>query len=210
MSVFFTADQHFGHVGIIKFCQRPFEFSSEGLAEMNEHMIKCWNERVGYGDEVYVLGDFSFGGRPFIRSILGRLRGRKYLCLGSHDDGSKNLYEKFPGDDTYPQEERFERVERDYILTLDRSGLPAARMFLSHYCHKTWPESHYGVWHLFGHSHGALDPYAEHEGKLLDVGVDTHPEGFGYPYSLQEVIDIMATRPRNFNDVGIHHTPIDH
>lgn len=210
MAVFFTADQHFGHSSIIKFCHRPFAHADE----MDEEMIKRWNEVVSYGDEVYVLGDFSFGGKNFIRNILRRLHGRKYLCVGSHDDGSKNLCPTFPGDDKYGAEERFERIERDFILTLDRKGLPAARFFLAHYCHKTWPESHHGCYHLFGHSHGALNKYAEKEGKLLDVGVDTwhpkfHPEKFT-PYSLEEVLAIMKTRPENFNQVGVHHTPIDH
>ena len=201
MAVFFTADTHFGHKGILH--HRPFET----VEEMNDEIIKRWNEIVGHGDEVYVLGDFSFGGKPFARSILSRLHGRKYLAKGTHDGAAAKLVEPFQGADTYPADERFERVEDVYLVTLDRKGLPPVRLFLAHHCHKVWPESHYGVWHLFGHSHGGLDEYATQEGKLLDVGVDTH--NF-YPYSLEEVIEIMKDRPPNFNDLKALLTPIDH
>ena len=54
-TVFFTSDHHFGHQNIIRHCQRPFG----GAAEMDEELIRRWNERVRPGDEVYHLGDFA-------------------------------------------------------------------------------------------------------------------------------------------------------
>ena len=41
-NLFFTSDTHFFHEGIIKFCNRPFE----SVEEMNETLIRNWNETV--------------------------------------------------------------------------------------------------------------------------------------------------------------------
>ena len=43
MSVFFTADTHFGHSNVIKYDKRPFT----DVAEMNEILIKNWILRTG-------------------------------------------------------------------------------------------------------------------------------------------------------------------
>ena len=51
---FFIADTHFGDEGIIKFGHRPFSNSKE----MNETLIKNWNEVVTNEDTVWVIGDF--------------------------------------------------------------------------------------------------------------------------------------------------------
>ena len=54
--IFFTADTHFGHNNVIRFCNRPFS----SAAEMDEVMIRNWNARVTGGDTVYILGDMFF------------------------------------------------------------------------------------------------------------------------------------------------------
>ena len=53
MKTFFTSDLHFGHENVIKFDERPFN----SVEEMDEELIKRWNNKVGKGDIVYVLGD---------------------------------------------------------------------------------------------------------------------------------------------------------
>ena len=54
------------------------------------------------------------------------------------------------------------------------------------------------MWHLFGHSHGGLDYYSGTEGKLLDVGVDSHDF---YPWHIEDIETVMEGRPLNFNDL---------
>ena len=51
--IYFTADTHFGHYNVIRFCDRPFASAEE----MDEAMIQNWNERVTGNDTVYILGD---------------------------------------------------------------------------------------------------------------------------------------------------------
>ena len=52
----YISDQHFGHA-ILNEAMDCRGFASAD--EMNEYMIKKWNEKVTDIDEVYILGDFS-------------------------------------------------------------------------------------------------------------------------------------------------------
>ena len=56
-NLFFTSDTHFFHEGIIRFCNRPFG----SVEEMNETLIRNWNEKVPEDGTVFHLGDFAFG-----------------------------------------------------------------------------------------------------------------------------------------------------
>lgn len=80
-NLFFTSDTHFFHEGIIKFCNRPFE----SVEEMNETLIRNWNETVPEDGTVFHLGDFAFGGWREWMSAYNRLNGKIYLILGNHD-----------------------------------------------------------------------------------------------------------------------------
>ena len=85
-ATFFISDTHFGHE---KTCTvfkradgsplRPFSCAEE----MDEFMIKAWNERVRPKDKVYHLGDVVIN-RKFL-NVLGRLNGDKVLIRGNHD-----------------------------------------------------------------------------------------------------------------------------
>ena len=174
-NIFFTADTHFGHENIINYCDRPFD----SLAQMNSEMIGRWNVIVKPNDEIYHLGDFAFVNKVDVHKLLETLNGRKHLCIGSHDKGIRQ-YSK-----------HFEKIAESFEIRIGKQYI-----FMSHYLHKTWPKSHYNSWHLFGHSHGGMNSYAEKEGKLLDVGVDSHDF---YPWKFWEIRDIMNNRPDNFN-----------
>jgi calcineurin-like phosphoesterase family protein len=77
--IFITSDHHFFHNNIIKYCNRPFR----DYEEMNEFMIKKWNEVVREGDIVIHLGDFAFRNKAYL--ILPRLNGMVVLVRGNHD-----------------------------------------------------------------------------------------------------------------------------
>ena len=79
--IFFTSDTHFGHSKVIEYCNRPFATAEE----MDDELIKRWNEVVSPGDTVYHLGDFSFCGMERSREILNQLKGTKILIKGNHD-----------------------------------------------------------------------------------------------------------------------------
>ena len=79
---FYTADLHLGHANIIRHCGRPF--SSAG--EMDEALIRNWNRVVGEEDLVCILGDLICYSKRRPEEYLARLRGRKLLVVGNHDD----------------------------------------------------------------------------------------------------------------------------
>ena len=80
MAYWFISDTHFGHTNIITYCQRPFK----SVEQMNEVMIKKWNEKVKPTDTVFHLGDFSFRGG--FHQYKQRLNGTIILLAGNHDE----------------------------------------------------------------------------------------------------------------------------
>jgi calcineurin-like phosphoesterase family protein len=172
--IWFTSDLHFFHKNVIGFCNRPWT----SVEEMNEGLIKNWNDRVRKTEQVYVLGDFLFGGSSRLREIVPRLNGQKTLVRGNHDatarkviaagfhdvveneaiklpNGTKVLLSHFP---YYP-----DPAEEA------RAGKAAAGIQLdTRYLHKRILRDDYDRWLLHGHVHTqwqVLD-------KQINVGVD--------------------------------------
>ena len=91
MNIWFTADCHFFHYNIIKYCNRPFN----SMDEMNLVMIKNWNSRVKKEDTIFIVGDFIFtnspGGKPGegapinVPTFMALLNGNKIFIEGNHD-----------------------------------------------------------------------------------------------------------------------------
>jgi len=83
--IFLVSDTHFGHAGVCKFlCDdgsklRPWT----DPAEMDEEMVKRWNETVCPTDKVYHLGDVVINRKAL--GTLSRLNGDKVLIKGNHD-----------------------------------------------------------------------------------------------------------------------------
>jgi calcineurin-like phosphoesterase family protein len=143
---FFTSDHHFGHLGIIDSCMRPFA----DTAEMDRYMIEAWNSVVQPSDTVWYLGDFAHRCEPeYARRIFDRLNGQKRLIVGNHDA----MVIDFPWD------------SKSLMTTVHVDG---QALFLCHYAMREWPSSHAGVLHFYGHSHSRM-PSSR---SAIDVGVD--------------------------------------
>lgn len=165
--ILFTADTHFGHEEIRVHCNRPFA----SCKDMDDEIIRLWNQKVGRGDLVYHLGDFSWGSADKIIENRKRLNGQIILIRGNHDKGIQG------------------RVKKQFAGIYDQKLLKIEdlRIFLNHYSMNVWEDSCLGSWHLFGHSHGRVNGI----GKSFDVGVDAN--GFT-PLTLEEVINKMKGR----------------
>ena len=174
-NIFFTADHHFGHENIIKFSERPFE----SLEQMNEELIKKWNEKIGENDIVYHLGDVSLGKPDVTKDILGRLNGKIHLIKGNHEYSALRV------------SDRFEWIKDYHELSIEDEEATHGKqkIVLFHYAMRTWNASHHGVWQLYGHSHGTLSD--DEMALSIDVGVDCH--NF-YPVSYEEVKEIMKKK----------------
>ena len=116
-AVFLVSDTHFGHAGVCRFLRddgtklRPWD----DPAEMDEAMIKAWNDRVRPTDKVYHLGDVVINRKAM--KTLARLNGDKVLIRGNHDIYPTKTYLQY-FDEIYGV-----RVLADMIL----SHIPLAR-----------------------------------------------------------------------------------
>jgi calcineurin-like phosphoesterase family protein len=95
-SVFLVSDTHFGHAGVCRFTRndgvtklRPWD----DPAEMDEEMVRRWNDRVGPKDKVYHLGDVVINRKAL--SIMDRLNGDTVLIRGNHDIFKDDDYRKY-------------------------------------------------------------------------------------------------------------------
>jgi calcineurin-like phosphoesterase family protein len=169
-NIFFTSDSHFGHENIIKYCNRPFGDASE----MDEHLVKVWNDKVPKDGLVYHIGDVCFGGQPYIDRLMNRLNGEKILIIGNHDKESA-------------LSKHFSKVYRLASVTVGNT-----KLVLCHYPIESWPGLNRGVVHLHGHCHGNLPNIIRNR---MDVGVDCH---YNYePFSLVEILQNLKTRDLN-------------
>ena len=148
-AVMFTADTHFGHANIIRFCDRPYR----DTFHMDESLVENWNQVVKPGQIVFHLGDFGFkGSAGKLGRLYERLNGKIILIQGNHDH-PKTL-------------KMFSEIH-----DLAEVHVGKQRIILCHYAMKVWPASHHGAWHLHGHSHGTRPERLNQ--KVLDIGVDS-------------------------------------
>lgn len=99
MNRFYIADTHFGHANILDFKNRdgtPLRLF-HCLDEMNEHMVRKWNEVVKPTDQVYHLGDVALH-HKFLPIFMPRLNGRKILIKGNHDTAKLSEYARYFAD----------------------------------------------------------------------------------------------------------------
>lgn len=95
-AIFLVSDTHFGHTGVCKFTKndgvtklRPWDNADE----MDEEMVKRWNETVRPNDKVYHLGDVVINRKAL--KTLGRLNGDKVLIRGNHDIFRDDEYRQY-------------------------------------------------------------------------------------------------------------------
>ena len=85
MRYWFTSDSHFHHEKIIEFSERPFK----DLQEMEDEIIKRWNNKVKPEDTVFHIGDFGFGTKK--EEMLKKLNGHVVIIKGNHDSSRMSI-----------------------------------------------------------------------------------------------------------------------
>ena len=140
--IYFTADPHYRHEVIIKYCNRPFNNS----LEMEKGFIKNWNLVVSKEDLTYIVGDFSMEGarnRWIYETILKKLNGRKILIPGNHDLDKIYYYAGDRGvgfeQVCYPYKE----VEEFIVIHDPTAGIIFPnRPFITGHVHQQWHTMH--------------------------------------------------------------------
>jgi calcineurin-like phosphoesterase family protein len=194
---FFTADLHFNHKNIIKYCQRsafknhnPFRGGTERLFndvdEMNEHLVEQWNSVVTDKDTCYVLGDVGFGNKAELITLCNRLNGYKILIYGNHDLRCNEAYWASAGfSETF-------RLGYGKVLQYKEFDL-------SHYPYRKSLKEYDSREYLYDHApeenpkillHGHVHTQWKTKGNMVNVGVDV----WNYrPVSLETIRDLVAT-----------------
>lgn len=183
MTVWFTADLHIGHEAIIPHSNRPFG----SVEEMDEVLLRHWDELLKPGDRFYILGDIAMN-RRYVEPALDRIpRGVQVACVfGNHDHHNRKIIDAHPmvvwsGD-------------------LKEVKVDGQRIVLFHYAMRSWPSLQHGSWQLHGHSHNGLHPWE----RQLDVGVDSAVKLVGEyrPMSFEEVSRFISDgeNPKTLSD----------
>ena len=168
--IFFTADFHFGHHNIIRYCNRPFR-----NVEEDQTILERLNASVKASDTLYFLGDFCIGSKARVLVHRQQIRCRKIVALsGNHDKEARKLTEEF-----------------SWLNNLAEISVNGQPIVLCHYAMRVWNRSHHGSWHLYGHSHGRLPELPT--SLSMDVGVDTHDFR---PWHYDEISRLMTARAK--------------
>jgi len=153
--IFFTADNHFCHKNVIRYENRPFNSTDE----MDDYMIKVWNETVNPHDDVYILGDFIFDKKGMVASdIIQKLNGKLHMIKGNHD---------FFLDKTQDLDVLFEWVKDYHEFKYNH-----IKFILFHYPIASWHFQKYGSIHVHGHIHKAKINLSY--GRAFNAGVDVN------------------------------------
>ncbi len=138
---FFTADHHFWHRNILRYCNRPFD----DIEQMNQALVEAHNAVVGDDDTVWFLGDFCFNDSKG-RLLAQAMKGHKHLVLGNHDS---------------------KKIGRWEARGSVQNEATVKGAYLSHYPLTRWPGMK-NVPLLHGHSHGQSKSVIP---NAYDVGV---------------------------------------
>lgn len=185
--VFFTSDLHFGHENAIRFDNRPFK----SIEEMDTELIRRWNEKVGKGDLVYVLGDMIWKTRnDTAEALIKSLNGQIILIKGNHDRFLHNAKAKNALAGVKDYDDICVKLE-------DRTN---RRVILSHYYIPFYIGHRYQGVHLHGHSHNTEEYIQEEVIKhaLAANGFATHAYNVGCmhwnyePVTLDEILTVKT------------------
>lgn len=178
--IFFTSDIHFGHKWLLDFNKRPFN----SVEEMDNILIKNWNDTVPIDALIFVLGDIGETDDKRILEIFSQLNGTKILMRGNHDTIFKHgtLQDIFTEIHDLLEIEIFDAIEYQY-----------QKIVLCHYPMFDWNNFHEGSWQLFGHIHTReLPEFTTLNTKLFAQQYDVGVDGNSFrPISYYEVKNII-------------------
>lgn len=162
----YISDLHLFHKNVTKagkdFDNRPYQ----NVEEMNEDILRRWNESVTNADHVYICGDliwkFNNENREEAMRILRAMHGNLHLIIGNHDRVRSAIFKK-----------RFEEVV-PYKQIQDTLDGKQVQVVMSHYYMPFYDGHYYNAVLIHGHSH--ITKEAE-----LERGISKYLNDNGYP-----------------------------
>lgn len=185
MAIYFTSDLHFNHN--VEFVWKARGFNS--VEEMNESIVKRFNERVTAEDDVYILGDLCLGGGDdFVlqqnKELIERLNGKIHIIHGNHDSDRRIEMYKTCANVVSP------------VLWADYIKYKGYHFYMSHFPTVTSNLEKESLKQctccLFGHTHQTTNFYYDMP-MVYHVGVDSHD---CYPCNLDDVIEEMKEKAK--------------
>ena len=96
MTIFFTADTHFGHEKAVNYHTDGIKLRPWSTTQDQDQVLKeNWNKVVGPDDLVYHIGDVYDTSIASNEYILNQLNGRKILIKGNLDIADTSEYLKY-------------------------------------------------------------------------------------------------------------------
>ena len=185
---FATADPHYFHSQINKYCKRPFESEKH----MRNTLIENYNKVVPTDGVCFFIGDMAMIGTSQwekMRGLLNKLNGTKHLILGNHDEIKPFRYVDCG----------FQSIHTSLQLTIQISGIEMKFVLCHDPC--VWdlvPDDHILI---CGHIHNLFKILPDK--NTINVGVDV----WDYtPVSLIEAWKYMK-RMQDYG-LGQAHLPI--
>ena len=155
---YFISDLHFGHSATLYCFNRPFL----SVEDMDAYLVQQWNKRVTEEDTVYICGDISFYDITKTKMLIRRLKGKKVLIFGNHDD-------ELQTDPEMPE------LFTEWGMLLERT-IDGRHICLTHYPMLDWPGDREEGWLIYGHIHnreyGDTYDYIARQAFALNCGVD--------------------------------------
>lgn len=185
----FTADLHLDTVGVLRggWGHRPYDSCSEHNQGITDNINDCVMPR----DRLVILGDHAYAKNALdqARVIQTFMRGLKCKNLvfvnGNHDyvEAMAGL-----GIKSY-----------DYVMI----NWEKYQYFCCHYPMLTWPASHKGSIHCYGHTHAAYEADFDRimpERRSLDTGLENAYRLLGKhrPFAWFEIVDLLKQRKGSF------------
>ena len=173
--IYYISDLHFKDQFIFEVCSRPFI----DLKEMEEQIVKRWNDKVKDEDVVYILGDISKEDDSSSLGIFKELKGHKHLIVGNHDHLILEDIKK---------ENIFESIK--YIDLIDDNN---RLVCICHYPLMDWPEMSRGAYLIYGHIHNKTPK----NGHIYKMMKDYYKNLPAYNCS----IDVCGFEPRTLDEL---------
>lgn len=217
MNTFVTADPHYHHRNIIRYCNRPFlsdvdaeelqrrggkwhdgdwrsnpwKISDESLEMMNRALVKETNRLVKRDDTLIIVGDYSLkpNKEKDLKEYYRKCREIRDLihCQNVHLIKGNHDHDCIAD------------LFSSYSVVLEGEYYGSHVVF-SHHAFLAWNKAHRAAIHLYGHSHSEIEEWCDlfmPGRRSIDVGVDNAAKILKVyrPFNLQtEIVNVLSQR----------------